>query len=560
MSLTLIKKVILLVGILIFLLVGMGLFSLYYISALKDTTSKEIELRKEYAMFLEKEMAHLQWRTGVGDFQRDENIKTLNVEKNSHMCGFGKWYYSEEREKLEKIVPELKDVLKEIEVPHQNLHQGAEHIEKLLQEGRRQEAITYLSTDITSNLKKVRDALAKARKEMGPYIEAREKESGQMVTSSRVTVLSCVIISLIVAIMASFYLIFNFQSILKNLFSEITKLFNAGNEGNLSVRGDLSKINFEFRPILLGVNNTLDAVVRPIEEAGSVMEKLSQGDLTHKMEGNYKGDYSKLKNAINSTIASMTETLAEVTAVVSQVDSGAGEVASTSQSLSQGATESAASLEEITSSMNEIGSQAKKNAENSAQAKALSEDAKTSSELGNEKMKKMVEAMNGINQSSEKISKIIKVIDEIAFQTNLLALNAAVEAARAGKHGKGFAVVAEEVRNLAARSAQAAKETTEMIDDSSKKVSGGTAITQDTAKALEEIIASTTKVTDLVSEISAASNEQANGVSQIVIALGQIDQVTQRNTASAEESAAASEELSGQANQLKSLVGRFKLS
>jgi methyl-accepting chemotaxis protein len=210
--------------------------------------------------------------------------------------------------------------------------------------------------------------------------------------------------------------------------------------------------------------------------------------------------------------------------------------------------------------MNQIGSQTTKNAENSGVAKKLSDQSKNSAHLGNEQMKKMISAMDGINQSSEKISKIIKVIDEIAFQTNLLALNAAVEAARAGKHGKGFAVVAEEVRNLAARSAKAAQETTEMIEDSLQKVSNGTTITNETAKALDEIVSGTTKVSDLVNDISTASNEQALGISQIVTALGQIDQVTQRNTASAEESAAAAEELSGQATQLKGLVGRFKLA
>lgn len=242
-----------------------------------------------------------------------------------------------------------------------------------------------------------------------------------------------------------------------------------------------------------------------------------------------------------------------------QVSIGSQQVADASQNLSQGATESASSLEEITSSMNEIGNQTKKNAENANLANTLSNEAKKNAQNGNKQMHLMIEAMNGINTSSEKISKIIKVIDEIAFQTNLLALNAAVEAARAGKHGKGFAVVAEEVRNLAARSAQAARETTEMIDDSSKKVLAGSQITKETADALEGIMTSTEKVTDLINEITSASNEQAHSVSQIVVALNQIEQVTQRNTASAEESAAAAEELSGQASELKRLIGRFKL-
>ena len=373
-------------------------------------------------------------------------------------------------------------------------------------------------------------------------------------------VITALLILGIIIIVIAMLLKKQIQGTTNALLNQIKNLTQSGKNGILNARGNLAEISIEFQPITIGVNGILDAVVGPIQEAGNVMEKLSHGDLTLKMQGDYKGDFATLKNSINATIVSMSHTLAEVKTAVFEVDTRAGQVASSSDSLSQGATESAASLEEITSSMNEIGSQTKKNAENSAQAKTLSDEAKQSAELGNEKMKKMVEAMAEINQSSEKISKIIKVIDEIAFQTNLLALNAAVEAARAGKHGKGFAVVAEEVRNLAARSAKAAKETTEMIDDSSKKVTGGTIITQDTAKALAEITSSTTKVTDLVSEISAASNEQAQGISQIVMALGQIDQVTQRNTASAEESASAAEELSGQANQLKSLVGRFKLN
>ena len=302
---------------------------------------------------------------------------------------------------------------------------------------------------------------------------------------------------------------------------------------------------------------SLSKMVESIKQKLVMATKIADGDLTHELI------LSSKKDELGLALIQMKENLKllidSIQKAVIQVDTGAGQIADASQSLSQGTTESASALEEVTSSMSEIGNQTKENAENSAQAKIFSKEAKESSEDGNEKMQKMVHAMNDINESSEKISKIIKVIDEIAFQTNLLALNAAVEAARAGKHGKGFAVVAEEVRNLAARSAQAAKETSMIIADSLKKVSGGTVITQDTAKALEKITTSTSKVMDLISDISTASSEQAKGVSQIVTALGQIEQVTQKNTATSEESSAAAEELSAQATQLKNLVARFRV-
>jgi len=251
--------------------------------------------------------------------------------------------------------------------------------------------------------------------------------------------------------------------------------------------------------------------------------------------------------------------LYQVKMASNEVDAGAGQISDASQSLSQGATESAASLEEISSSVTEIGSQTKANAENASQANILATQTRKSAEVGNEKMVEMMSAMTGIQESSKQIARIIKVIDDIAFQTNLLALNAAVEAARAGRHGKGFAVVAEEVRNLASRSAKAAKETSDMIESSIGKVDNGTEIARATEKAFQEILGSSVKVADLVGEIATASSEQAQSIHEIGQGLDQIDQVTQQNTANAEETAAAAEELSSQARELASLLEKFRL-
>jgi len=209
--------------------------------------------------------------------------------------------------------------------------------------------------------------------------------------------------------------------------------------------------------------------------------------------------------------------------------------------------------------MTEIGSQTRHNADSAQQANQLAGAAKGAAEKGSARMGEMVKAMGEINASSQEIAKLITVIDDIAFQTNLLALNAAVEAARAGRHGKGFAVVAEEVRNLAARSAKAAKETSELIESSKSKVGNGTEIANQTAAALLEIVEGVTKAADLVGEIAAASNEQAQGIAQVGQGLSQIDKVTQQNTATAEETASAAEELASQASVLQEQVAQFKL-
>ena len=282
-------------------------------------------------------------------------------------------------------------------------------------------------------------------------------------------------------------------------------------------------------------------------------QKLADGDLTFEAQG-------LIREPLANANQSLNEFMGQINLAGEQVASASSQVSSASQSLSQGATESASSLEEITSSMTEMGSQTNTNAENANQANQLAGQTRDAAEKGNNQMEEMVQAMTDISESGQNISKIIKVIDEIAFQTNLLALNAAVEAARAGRHGKGFAVVAEEVRNLAARSAKAAKETAELIEGSVEKTTNGSEIADRTSEALKEIVTNVTKVTDLVGEIAAASNEQAEGISQINNGLGQIDQVTQQNTASAEESAAASEELSSQAAQLQEMLRRFKLA
>lgn len=388
------------------------------------------------------------------------------------------------------------------------------------------------------------------------------------------------------------------------LLEDSGMLVESAEKGKLSTRADVSRHQGGYRKIIDGFNSTLDAVIAPINEAAQVLSRVSEGNLnvsvTSEFAGDYaiikntlnstietlkgyigeisavlgemsngkldvgitseyKGDFIELKQSINSIIDSLNKVMGEINTAADQVAAGTQQVSDGSQEISQGAAEQAASIEELTASITQIAAQTKQNAMNANKANELSEAARTGAAQGNEQMKSMQQAMAEINEASESISKIIKVIDDIAFQTNILALNAAVEAARAGVHGKGFAVVAEEVRNLAARSANAAKETTELIEGSIKKTTAGTKIANDTANALSSIVEGVEKAGQLVGEIAVASNEQATGIAQINNGIEQMSQVVQTNSATAEEAAAASEELSSQAAMLKNMVAQFDL-
>ncbi|WP_369283500.1 methyl-accepting chemotaxis protein [Oscillibacter sp. GMB15532] len=290
------------------------------------------------------------------------------------------------------------------------------------------------------------------------------------------------------------------------------------------------------------------------EEVG----KIADGDLTIEIEARSEEDV--LGSALLGLVQKFNILAGNIISSANQVNSGANQVAYTSTALSQGATEQASSVEELSASMEEVTSQTAQNAGNAQKTNILVTTIQSDANYGNTQMAEMLRAMDAINASSINISKIIKVIDDIAFQTNILALNAAVEAARAGNAGKGFAVVADEVRNLAAKSAQAAKETTELIEASINKVNDGTDIAQETAAALSKIVDGVLQTGQLVGTIASASNEQAVALEQINQGLLQISQVVQTNAASAEECAAASEELLSQSDCLKESVNVFKVT
>jgi methyl-accepting chemotaxis protein len=350
------------------------------------------------------------------------------------------------------------------------------------------------------------------------------------------------------------------RSNLRSLIEETGELAEAAESGNLRERGDAAEFEGGYRQLVEGFNRTLDRVLAPIEEAVGCLRRMADGDLSTGVSGDYQGDHALMKEALNATLRSLNELLGHVITATEQVSSGAQQVSSASHALSQGAISQASSLEEISSSMQELEDQTRRNAEDSRQAADGVGEVRRYAEGGRERMAHMMEAMGEINESSDRIGQIIKVIEEIAFQTNLLALNAAVEAARAGQHGKGFAVVADEVRQLAQRSAKAASETTELIEGSRSRVARGTTAAEETREQLEQIFEGVERITGLVQGISEASYEQSQGIQQITESLNSVESVTQSNSANAEQSASAAEELTGQAAELKEMLGQFTLA
>ena len=300
-------------------------------------------------------------------------------------------------------------------------------------------------------------------------------------------------------------------------------------------------------------------ISKPVIAMVGVAQKVAEGDLRVEIDYESKDEVGILANAFRKMTTNLNEVMYNISVAAEQVSAGSTQLSDSSMALSQGATEQASSISELSASIEEIASQTKVNADNAKEANRITEATKLSATEGNDQMKEMLKAMADINEASMNISKIIKVIDDIAFQTNILALNAAVEAARAGQHGKGFAVVAEEVRNLAARSSNAAKETTAMIEGSIKKSEGGTKIANETALALNSIVDKIASVADLIGNIDIASNEQAAGIEQINQGILQVTSVVQTNSATSEESAAASEELASQAILLEDQVAKFKI-
>ncbi|MCI4665984.1 MAG: methyl-accepting chemotaxis protein [Neomegalonema sp.] len=340
---------------------------------------------------------------------------------------------------------------------------------------------------------------------------------------------------------------------------EIDAVIAAAVEGDFTRRADMAGAPKLLQTMGAKVNDLTAAIDSSISQTRDVIHKIADGDLTQKMTGNFAGAFKDLQQAVNSMSDRVAGLVGEIQTSVTSMRSSTDEIAEGASQLSARAESQASSLQETVATMEEMAATVRANAENAAQAGAVSAETSERATRGGEVVRETVNAMSRIEEGSAKISDIISVIDSIAFQTNLLALNAAVEAARAGDAGKGFAVVASEVRTLAQRSAEAARDIKELIVANSGQVSDGVKLVNRTGESLEEIIESVAKVAGTVSEIADASREQSTGVQEISSSISHMDQITQQNSAMAEQSASASRSVASESERLSQLVAYFKI-
>ncbi len=579
-------------GTILTLLCVVGVWSLLGVTGIVTNATEVIDGNKLKGLMVEKEVDHLNWANQVGQLITNDEVTSLDVQMDPHKCAFGQWLYSDSRQEAEAMVPGLAGILSRVEEPHKHLHESATEICSHYAPADLDMAGFLLESKVGHQAWEAKVSGAFLDENVsdldGVQMDPHQCSFGKWLYGADVQAKK----SHDPKFAAIWNTVEKDHAHLHNSAKSVDALMRQDEEGE-ALTMYMDTIAPTAHKVLHGIDEFLELDQKEVEgmlkaqeiyasKTGPSLVQVQKllGEAGHLVSANVMTDAEMLSKAQSTKMAvsilsivavilgvglgilitrgiisALTQVMDGLDRGSEQVTVAAGQVAEASQDMADGASNQASSLEETSATLEEMAAMTKENAGNANEANELTNNLQSVAETGQGAMERMTGAIEKIKDSSDQTARIIKTIDEIAFQTNLLALNAAVEAARAGDAGKGFAVVAEEVRNLAQRSADAAKDTSELIDQSQVNANGGVEVTQEVTEILGEIVSGVSRVSELVDAVSTSNEEQSRSVGEINRAVGQLDQVTQSNAANAEESASASEELSGQARELNGMVG-----